>query len=397
MPTAIQRIEDISGATIFEADTAPPGVQIISPQHAYLVTNILSDPSVKLSPNLTIPGWEAAAKTGTTNDNRDVWTVGYTTELAVGVWVGRTDNQPMGSTVYGSNTAAPIWNKTMQAGLAGLPAVNFAQPEGITVVTVCVDTGAVFDQATCPSGASREELVISNQPPPAANQSFVTVVQVDGFSGLLANENCTDYVESRSFINIEDQTAISWINDTVAGQAWAEERGIEVPIAQPPTEACAPGMPRPQVVLTAPFGGQEVSGLVEIRGTVNVPNFENYEFRLANADVAPDDFSGAIGQVYHTPHPEPNALLGSLDFSTFPTGNYILRVAGRADSGAEAVYDVTVFVNNTAPPVQPSFTPTATQFVPIQPTFTPTQPEPGQGGAGFGDPLQPVAPTPEGQ
>jgi hypothetical protein len=325
--------------------------------------------------------------------------MGYTTQLAVGVWVGRTDNQPMSSSVLGTNTAAPIWNKTMVAGLAGLPAVDFARPDGISLVTVCIDTGAIFDPATCPSGASRQEIAINNQPPPGVNQSFVTVIEVDGFSGLRANENCTDYRESRSFINIADQTAVAWINNTGAGQAWAESLGIETPITSPPTESCQPGMARPQVVLSSPFPGQEVSGLVEMRGTVSVPNFDSYEFQMANADFSPDEFSGAIGQVYGTQQPGANSFLGSVDFSGFNSGNYILRLVGRSQSGAEAVADVTIFVNNVAPtsiPV-PTFVPTATDFVP-PPTAVPIEQIPtldtGQGGA---DSLVPVPPSPEGQ
>jgi membrane carboxypeptidase/penicillin-binding protein PbpC len=398
---AIQRIEDIAGNVVFEANTNPEGVQIVSPQHAYLITSILSDPEVKLSSTLTIPGWEAATKTGTTNDNRDVWTMGYTTELAVGVWVGRTDNQPMASTVLGTNTAAPIWNQTMQAGLAGLPAVAFPRPPGIDLVTVCSDTGALFDQATCPSGASRQEVaIVGSQPPPAANQSFVTTAQVDGFSGLLANENCPDYIETRSFINITDQTAIAWINSP-AGQAWATARNITTPIELPPTQSCQPGMPRPQVVLSSPLPGQEVSGLVEMRGTVNVPSFDSYEFQLANADVSPDEFSAAIGQVYRTPQAGANSFLGSVNFSGFNNGNYILRLVGRSQSGAEAVTDVSLFVNNvtTVPiPEQPTFAPTAIEQPAILPPTATSIPDAGQGGISIGsDSSGPVPPTPEGQ
>jgi hypothetical protein len=160
-------------------------------------------------------------------------------------------------------------------------------------------------------------------------------------------------------------------------------------------------MPRPQVVLSSPLPGQEVSGLVEMRGTVNVPSFDSYEFQLANADVSPDEFSAAIGQVYRTPQAGANSFLGSVDFSGFNNGNYILRLVGRSQSGAEAVTDVSLFVNNvtTVPiPEQPTFAPTAIEQPAILPPTATSIPDAGQGGISIGsDSSGPVPPTPEGQ
>jgi penicillin-binding protein 1B len=90
---------------------------------------------------------DAAGKTGTTNDLRDAWFVGFTPELLTVVWVGFDDNQPVG--LSGSQAALPIWARFMMAALAGRPNVGFAPPPGIVFVTIDRDTGKLA-QPGCP-------------------------------------------------------------------------------------------------------------------------------------------------------------------------------------------------------------------------------------------------------
>ena len=125
-PVAILRIEDAAGRVI-EEDQPPPGEQVISPQHAYLITDILADNKArapvfgKNSPlKLSRP---AAAKTGTTDDWRDAWTMGYTPDLVTGVWVGNADNSPM-KKVAGARGRGPIWHNFMERALADQPAAS---------------------------------------------------------------------------------------------------------------------------------------------------------------------------------------------------------------------------------------------------------------------------------
>ncbi|MBZ0310702.1 MAG: transglycosylase domain-containing protein, partial [Anaerolineae bacterium] len=184
-PYAITRILDRNDNEVYVAETNPQGVQVIRPEYAYLITDIMADPSVRFSTELNLPGWRAAGKTGTTNDVRDVWTVGYTTDAVVGVWVGRTDNQPLGPGVTSGNTAAPIWQQVMTAALSNITPRDFPRPDGIIEVQVCADSGALFNPSTCPSGNAISEIAYVNQPPP--NEGFVRTMEVDSFSGLLAN------------------------------------------------------------------------------------------------------------------------------------------------------------------------------------------------------------------
>ncbi len=82
---------------------------------------------------------DAAGKTGTTNDLRDAWFVGFTPELLTVVWVGFDDNQPVG--LSGAQAALPIWTEFMTRALAGRAGDEFAVPEGISFVDIDKDTG----------------------------------------------------------------------------------------------------------------------------------------------------------------------------------------------------------------------------------------------------------------
>jgi membrane carboxypeptidase/penicillin-binding protein len=82
---------------------------------------------------------DAAGKSGTTNDLRDAWFVGFTPELLTVVWVGLDNNQPLG--LSGSQAALPIWTAFMKDALAGRSGSGFQVPDGVTFVEIDRDTG----------------------------------------------------------------------------------------------------------------------------------------------------------------------------------------------------------------------------------------------------------------
>lgn len=134
--TIIQQINDKFNSTIYKANEQSKTA--ISSQGAYLISNILSDNSARapiFGSSLTVPGRTAAVKTGTTSDDRDAWTIGYTPQLAVGIWVGNNDNTVMKS--GGSDMAGPIWVSTMKQALTGVPNTPFTIPSGIVQKPVC--------------------------------------------------------------------------------------------------------------------------------------------------------------------------------------------------------------------------------------------------------------------
>ena len=106
-PFAISRIENSRGETVFQyAPPAPETAQVVRPEHAFLLSDILADDDARqpaFGPNssLVIPGHDVAVKTGTSGtssaDVRDGWTIGYTPEVVTAVWVGNTDNSPIGT------------------------------------------------------------------------------------------------------------------------------------------------------------------------------------------------------------------------------------------------------------------------------------------------------------
>lgn len=103
---------------------------------------------------------DAAGKSGTTNDLRDAWFVGFTPDLLTVVWVGFDDNQPLGLT--GSTAALPIWTDFMKAALAGRPSAEFEVPEGITFVNIDHETGKLATP-NCP-GVFNESFIIGTEP-----------------------------------------------------------------------------------------------------------------------------------------------------------------------------------------------------------------------------------------
>ena len=103
---------------------------------------------------------DAAGKTGTTNDLRDAWFVGFTPELLTVVWVGFDDNQTVG--LSGARAALPIWSQFMKAALAGRANVPFEAPEGISFVDIDPDTGKIAAPA-CPR-VIREAFIPGTEP-----------------------------------------------------------------------------------------------------------------------------------------------------------------------------------------------------------------------------------------
>jgi membrane peptidoglycan carboxypeptidase len=134
-PQPILRIAAHDGSTLYRFDPSGNGKPALSPQVSFIMAQMLSDDrnrSLAFGRNsdLVIPGHHVAAKTGTTNDFRDNLTVGFTSNLAVAVWVGNADHTPMRN-VTGIVGAAPIFHGFMIEALNGQPDSWFAVPDGL--------------------------------------------------------------------------------------------------------------------------------------------------------------------------------------------------------------------------------------------------------------------------
>lgn len=125
-PVGILEVQDRDGK-VLEKFEAEPKI-ILAPQVARQISDILSNTAAPLNPNFRFPGRDVGAKTGTTNNYRDVWVVGYTPNLAVGTWAGNNDNTPMEHQVAGF-IIAPIWGEFMKQALPTLADQKFVDPE----------------------------------------------------------------------------------------------------------------------------------------------------------------------------------------------------------------------------------------------------------------------------
>lgn len=156
-PVSILRVENAQGE-ILEEWQESMGEDVLDPQIAYLITSILSDPSVNVGPNLNIPGQAVAAKTGTSNRRQgtaylpnDLLTIGYSTQLVTAVWAGNNDSKKDGlltTSADGYNVAAPIFKEFMTKALAESPKEDFAIPDGIRQETVSKYNGKLVSDLT---------------------------------------------------------------------------------------------------------------------------------------------------------------------------------------------------------------------------------------------------------
>ena len=127
--TGILKIEDMGGNTLEEYIPNPK--EVLPKNTALTISDILSDnaaraPTFGSSSVLLIPGKDVAVKTGTTNNNKDAWTIGYTPSIVIGTWAGNNDNKPMKK--GGVAVAGPIWNKFVNEALKILPNEKFEKP-----------------------------------------------------------------------------------------------------------------------------------------------------------------------------------------------------------------------------------------------------------------------------
>jgi len=181
---SISKVVQGTTGTVLYQHTLTPGTQVITPQLAYMMTSVLSDNTSRIPEFFDCnvlqlyansqqdcyngnrgPVRPAAAKTGTTQNFRDNWTIGYTTDFVMGVWAGNDDNSPM-IDVTGVQGAAPIWHDGMLLAEQGHPIQDFQNPGGLVRATVTYPDGVTstdwFLPGTVPNGGD-------NTPTPTPN------------------------------------------------------------------------------------------------------------------------------------------------------------------------------------------------------------------------------------
>ncbi|MHB1296645.1 MAG: transglycosylase domain-containing protein [Anaerolineae bacterium] len=376
-PRMILRIEDTDGNVLWE-EPAGDNAQLVDERIAYVMTDILADDEARIpsfgqnSPlKLSFP---AAAKTGTTNDYRDSWTVGYTPGLVTGVWVGNNDNSVMDS-LSGARGAALIWHDFMESVLAGQPIEEFTRPQGVVEVEVCALSGLKRTER-CPEG--RVELFPADKVP----QQECTVhahVKICKVSGQLASQYCpVDSLEERDYMDFG-----------AAFDEWAHAQGYNTP----PRATCTAHSAPSNVRIQAP--SSPLSGMIEVRGSTDVPDFRHYyvEYGVSDAPGAWGRLTQEIGATVI------DGALCRWDTTTVEDGVYSLRVVAVSNQGVQTEARVVVEVRNATPTPDVTQTPTETPTPGITesptPTWTPSPTwEPSRTPPGHGRPTETPTPSP---
>ena len=371
---SITRIVDSTGTLVFEYE-ASNGEQVVRPEHAFLLSNIMSDNAARtpsFGPNsvLNLP-FQAASKTGTTNDFRDNWTVGYTPDVVVGVWVGNADNSAMHDT-SGLSGAAPIWAEyitfAVQHRTGGTPRV-FTPPAGISEQIICAVSGTLPSDR-CPS--QRAEFFAANQPPLPASEDLWKRVEIDTWTGLEAAAYCNDFTRDRLVINTTDRWAVDWISDTGQGASWAEGAGFERPFAFAPERKCRDGDPRATIEISAPRDGSKLENQpIDIKAALYADNgIEEYLVEYRSIDKGGWKLIENGGDQYRD-----HAVVAEWEFDPDKVNGPVeirITLIGSDDAIARKTIEVDIQVATPTPTPTETSTPTSTPTETPTPTNTPT-------------------------
>jgi membrane peptidoglycan carboxypeptidase len=334
-PVSVLKVTDKDGNVLYEY-RQPDTERVVDPAPMYMLNNVLSDPSPRpvafgsYGSYLVLPDRPVAAKTGTTNSWVDAWTVGYTPQLAVGVWTGNSDNKPM-KLADGSITAAPIFQRVLAKGMEGLPVQGWQEPPGLVRARVCVPSG-LLPTADCPR--STTDLFLAGKTPTQPD-SIYQAFEINSTNGKRATACTPPEVRQRIVYEVYPPNAADWVR----------EQGV----AQPPVDIdgpCGDIEVTGDVVIASPLFGQRVKGGVPIAGNARDADFRAYRLEVAPQN-APDQWIPIGGE-----HGEQitNGQLELWDTTGFE-GLYTLRLVVMQNSGGTRTSEAQVVVDNTPPVV----------------------------------------------
>ncbi|HEX8600466.1 MAG TPA: PBP1A family penicillin-binding protein [Chloroflexia bacterium] len=392
--TPFLKVVDGDGKVLEEVDLErPQGKQVLNPGVAYQISSMLSDnqartPIFGANSPLHIPGIDAAVKTGTTDDSKDAWTMGYTPALAVGVWVGNNDGRRMGN-VAGAIGAAPIWHNFIKTVYSdpklksrlyapGRDSVeeHFVPPTGMVRAAVCAVSGKAPTSAC--THLRYEYFTAENLPTEECDwHHWVPVTLHDGGAHLAGAGVPHEDVIERIY-TIPPKEYRNWIGGGPPGQtlvitetAQAPVMVLPTPVAEAPLSIAAMLTPMPsqargqaggpagvayeeypepipglQLAIYSPGTGQTVSGLVLVNGQAGADDFARYrlEYGFGSGDA------GMTTIVEATELP----MLGTLGLwntEGLQPGPYTLRLTVETLSGSVVRRDVRVRVGTASPSV----------------------------------------------
>jgi 1A family penicillin-binding protein len=233
----ILKVEDGNGHVLYEYKKKD-GPQVLSPEISFLISHILLDNNARAlefgtSSSLVVRGKTVSVKTGTTDEKRDNWTMGYTPSYVVGVWVGNNDNSPMNQAIASGITgASPIWNKIMSEVLKGKPDEQPYKPDDVNALQIDSLAGGL------PHGgqATRSEYFIKGTEPTTESPVYKSK---DGKQYVVFQEDDPVSTDGK---NRWQEGITAWIDQNHKGdELW-----------NPPDELKAPGSGQAQQVDSTP-------------------------------------------------------------------------------------------------------------------------------------------------
>jgi membrane peptidoglycan carboxypeptidase len=314
-------------------DEAVQSRPVISNQLAYLMTDILSDETARWvslgHPNPLEIGRPAGVKMGRTASGLDVWTVGFTPKLVVGVWMGVPDESEI--TQLPSKAASTLWHAVIQSATQDTPAESWYLPSGVTNLDIC-DPSGMLPTLQCPSIVS--EVFLSGQEPTQPDTLYKSY-QINQETGRLATVFTPPaLIEERIYLNIPPEAS-----------AWANSINLDTP---PETYDViyTPSMPL-DAQIEVPSMFDFLSGVVTIRGTASGENFEAYRIQ-AGEGLNPSGWTVVEGENFS---PVESGILGTWDTTNlnglFALQLIVLRLDQRVDTTT-----IQVTLDNLPPEVE---------------------------------------------
>jgi 1A family penicillin-binding protein len=352
-PLAILEIRNGRGDLLYQQKPAEPK-QVADPGLAYLITDILSDDEARTetfganSPlKLSRP---AAAKTGTTDDYRDSWVIGYTPDLVTGVWVGNSDGSPMRD-LLSARAAGAIWHAFMEAALAELPPRPFTRPPDVVSREVCKLSG-LLPTPECPE---KIQALFTPADLPTRSDDLYRRVEVCKVNGKLAFDLVpANARESRVFV-------VFPAPDT----DWGPTNGYPAP----PSQRCDDVYQGVHVAeITTPGPEMPVSGTVQVVGSAMLDDFHHLDLEVGAGPTPAVWTKITDGRTEGVDR----ALLGVWDTAQYPAGRYTLRLTVY-DSLGNSIQRLSPVTLAAPPTPTPASSPGPLIPPVVAPLFGPTQ------------------------
>jgi membrane peptidoglycan carboxypeptidase len=265
--TSILRIENSQGEILeqWEEDSMKKD-EVLDPQVAYLINDILSDPSNNLGPSVRIGSIDNAAKTGTSNKvlsngnilPSDAWLAAYTPNLVTITWAGNADGSAMYGSASGYETAAPIWKDYMVSVLDQIEPTNWNRPIEIQEVAISKASGKLSNNENTPSEMVGTDIFASFAVPTEEDDSYQSIL-VESITGRLATEwSPENFVEEKTFRVYRSILADYWPSWQTAIDEWiatSEDETLEAA----PTELASDihneesSANKPEIIITDPI------------------------------------------------------------------------------------------------------------------------------------------------